>query len=133
MTAMDEILREPVSLRILLADDSRLQQRLATALLQKQGHFVIVPNNGQEAVEALEDQHFDLVLMDAEMPVMDGLEAVSVIRQRERQGGRRTPVVVVTTVPDRGQFVAAGMDAYIAKPLRAEAFNRTMQDLGIRP
>ena len=82
MTARHDNLRQRVPLRILLADDSLLQQTLSVAVLQKQGHDVTVTNNGQEAVDALADQDFDLVLMDVEMPVMDGLEAVSVIRER---------------------------------------------------
>jgi CheY-like chemotaxis protein len=133
MTAINDNLRQPGSLRILLADDSLVQQKHSAAILQKQGHEVTVAENGQEALDALEDQEFDLVLMDVEMPVMNGLEAVSVIRGRERRIGRRIPVVAVTTVPDRGQFFAAGMDGCLSKPLKVGAFNRAMQNLGIQP
>jgi CheY-like chemotaxis protein len=125
--------RQRYRLRILLADDSLVYQKHAASLLEKHGHSVTVTNNGHEAVQALEHQDFDVVLMDVEMPVMNGLEAVSVIRERERNIGRRIPVVAVTTVPDRGQFLAAGMDGWLGKPLKVEAFNRTMQNLGIQP
>ena len=125
--------RHRYRLRILLADDSLMQQKHAASLLQKHGHSVTVTNNGHEAVQALEQQEFDVVLMDVEMPVMNGLEAVSEIRERERSVGRRIPVVAVTSVPDRGQFLAAGMDGWLGKPLKVEAFDRTMQNLGIQP
>lgn len=129
MPATTDDVRQPVSLRILLAEDSLFQQKCAVALLQKQGHAVTVASNGQEALDALQDERFDLVLMDIEMPVMDGLQAVTALRHRERQLGRRIPVIAVTTIPDRGQFSAVGMDACLAKPLQVEALNRTMQKL----
>jgi CheY-like chemotaxis protein len=116
-------------LRILLAEDSLVQQQLAAEILQKDGHRVRVTSNGQEAVEALADQEFDLVLMDVEMPVMDGLQAVSAIRKRETQTGGHVPVVAITSTPSREQCLAAGMDAFVTKPLCPDALSRTMQQV----
>ena len=114
-------------LRILLADDSVVHQKVTAALLQKQGHEVTITSNGKEAVDALESQNFDIVLMDVEMPVMNGLEATTAIRQRESWQGGHIPVVAVTSIPDVARCLAAGMDAHLPKPLQAEALSLTMQ------
>jgi PAS domain S-box-containing protein len=108
-------------LRILLAEDSLVNQKLAIALLEKRGHSVRVANNGREAVAAVESQHFDLVLMDVQMPEMDGLEATAAIRQREEQTGDRVPIIAMTAHAmrgDRRRCLHAGMDGYVAKPIR---------------
>jgi two-component system, sensor histidine kinase and response regulator len=119
-------------LRILLADDSLLQQKHAVALLRKHGHSVTVTNNGHEAVQTLEGQDFDVVLMDVEMPVMDGLEATAIIRERESRMGGHVPVFAVTAISDHERCLAAGMDAYLAKPLSVDVFHQTVQGfLGI--
>jgi CheY-like chemotaxis protein len=119
-------------LHVLLAEDSLVQQKLATILLRKQGHTVKLASNGKEAVDAFEDEHFDLVLMDIEMPVMDGLDATSLIREREGRIGRHTPVVAVTSTTDQERCFAVGMDAYIAKPLSPDVLSATMEQvLGI--
>jgi PAS domain S-box-containing protein len=110
-------------LRVLLVEDSLVNQRLAVALLQKHGHQVTVANDGVEAVATLESQSFDLVLMDVQMPEMDGYEATAKIRQRERQTGRHIPIVAMTAHAmkgDRESCLAAGMDSYVAKPIRAQ-------------
>jgi PAS domain S-box-containing protein len=110
-------------LRVLLVEDSPINQRLAVALLQKHGHHVTVANDGLEAVATLESQAFDLVLMDVQMPEMDGYEATAKIRQRERQTGRHIPIVAMTAHAmkgDRESCLAAGMDGYVAKPIRAQ-------------
>jgi CheY-like chemotaxis protein len=100
-------------LRILLAEDNPVNQQLAMGILAKYGHVVHVAANGREAVDAMERERFDLVLMDVQMPRMGGLEATGIIRQRERQIGRRTPIVAVTAHAmkgDRERCLEAGMD-----------------------
>ncbi len=111
------------TLRILLAEDSLVNQKLAIALLQEQGHHVTVVRNGREAVAASEAGSFDLILMDVQMPEMDGLEATAAIRQRERTTGVRTPIVAMTAHAlkgDKERCLEAGMDSYVAKPIRAQ-------------
>jgi CheY-like chemotaxis protein len=110
-------------LHLLLVEDSVVNQKLAVTLLQKNGHQVTVANDGQEAVAALESQRFDLVLMDVQMPTMDGYQATAKIRQRERQTGGHIPIVAMTALAmkgDRESCLAAGMDAYVSKPIRAQ-------------
>ncbi len=121
------VLEELPPLRILLAEDSRANQKLAVGLLTKWGHRVTVANNGVEAVRAWseppEGRPFDVVLMDVQMPEMDGFEATAAIRERERSLGRHTPIVAMTAHAmkgDRERCLAAGMDGYIAKPIRQQ-------------
>ncbi len=109
--------------RVLLAEDNPVNQRLAVRLLEKRGHLVTVANNGQEALAALERETFDVVLMDVEMPVMDGFAATAEIRKREQETGRHIPIVAMTAHAmkgDRERCLAAGMDDYVPKPLRVE-------------
>ena len=119
--------REP--LRVLLVEDGLVNQKLAISLLTRYGHSVTVAGNGQEAVQLLEAEHYDLVLMDVNMPIMDGLSATTAIRAREKElsGGPRIPIVGVTSSTDRDQCLAAGMDDYIAKPLNAQVLQETLQ------
>jgi PAS domain S-box-containing protein len=110
-------------LSILLAEDSLVNQRVAVALLAKHDHKVTVANDGQETVELWEAQPFDLVLMDVQMPLMDGYEACRQIRARERSTGRHTPVVAMTAHAlkgDRERCLEAGMDDYVSKPVHAQ-------------
>ena len=111
------------SLHILLAEDSLVNQKLAVALLEGQGHTVTLAGNGKAAVAATAAQKFDLVLMDVQMPEMDGLEAAAQIRAREQQTGAHLPIIAMTAHAlkgDRERCLAAGMDNYVAKPIRAE-------------
>jgi signal transduction histidine kinase/serine/threonine protein kinase/tetratricopeptide (TPR) repeat protein/ActR/RegA family two-component response regulator len=111
------------SLRILLAEDGLVNQEVASGLLEMQGHHVTVAENGVEALAALERAQFDLVLMDLEMPEMDGLEATTAIRQKEAETGGHLPIIAMTAhvlpaFQDRCR--AAGMDDYLTKPIQAE-------------
>lgn len=108
-------------LRILLAEDNVVNQRVALGILAREGHAVEVAVNGAAALRALERQTFDLVLMDVQMPEMDGLEAAAAIREKESAGRPRTPIIAMTAhamAGDRERCLAAGMDDYIAKPIR---------------
>jgi PAS domain S-box-containing protein len=107
--------------RILLAEDNAVNQKLAIALLQKRGHTVIPTSNGKEAIEALEREKVDLVLMDVQMPVMDGFEAIRSIRAKELTTGAHIPIVALTAHAmkgDREKCLAVGADDYVSKPIR---------------
>jgi signal transduction histidine kinase/ligand-binding sensor domain-containing protein/CheY-like chemotaxis protein len=109
-------------MKILLAEDNPVNQRLAVRLLEKRGHSVVVANTGREALDVLSAQPFDLVLMDVQMPEMDGLEATGHIRTHERLHGGHIPVVALTAHTmkgDRERCLAAGMDAFVDKPIDA--------------
>ncbi len=117
------------SLKILLVEDGVVNQRVALGFLRKHGHDVTVANNGLEAVEAHARDSFDLVLMDVQMPEMDGLEATQIIRDSERRMGKRTPIIAMTAAAmkgDRERCMRAGMDAYVAKPIVAEELSDTI-------
>jgi two-component system sensor histidine kinase/response regulator len=109
------------ALRLLLAEDNLVNQKLAVRLLEKQGHTVVVAANGREAVEAVQRQAFDLVLMDVQMPEMDGFEATAAIRQLERGTGRHLPILAMTAYAmkgDRERCLESGMDGYVSKPIQ---------------
>ncbi len=111
-------------LRILLAEDNAVNQKIASRLLEKQGHHVTIATDGREALAALDRERFDVVLMDVQMPEMDGFEATAAIRAKERDSGRRLPVIAMTAHAmqgDRERCLAGGMDDYIAKPIGARA------------
>jgi CheY-like chemotaxis protein len=114
--------REP-GLRILLADDNIVNQKVAGRMLQKEGHTITVVDSGFAVLEALERQAFDLVLMDVQMPGMDGVEATISIRRNEKISGNHIPIIALTAhamSQDRDRCLIAGMDAYVTKPIRPE-------------
>jgi CheY-like chemotaxis protein len=110
--------------RVLVAEDNRVNQVLVTRLLERRGHSVEIAPHGKAAVDMVAADHFDLVLMDVQMPEMNGLEATEAIRRREaQQNGPHTPIVAMTAharPEDRERALAAGMDAYLAKPANAD-------------
>jgi signal transduction histidine kinase/CheY-like chemotaxis protein len=130
-------------LRILVAEDNAVNQKLASRLLEKQGHSVVIAGDGKQALILLEQQPFDLILMDVQMPNMDGFEAAAAIRESEKDGAHIAIVAVTAHAMkgDRERCLAAGMDAYISKPIRAADLNDAIEKLaltqasarGIRP
>ncbi len=122
-------------LRILLAEDNLINQRLARYTLERQGHRVVVAATGPEALAALEREPFDLVLMDVQMPEMDGLEATATIRRREEGTGKHMPIIALTAHAmkgDRERCLEAGMDGYVSKPIEADALWRAIREV-VRP
>ena len=118
----DQLIPHSRSLRVLLAEDSKVNQKLAIAILEKWGHRITVAHNGQEAVQMWEHGDFDVVLMDVQMPLCDGLDATRRIRQREAGSTRHIPIVAMTAHALKGdeeRCLASGMDGYITKPIRA--------------
>ena len=109
-------------MNILLAEDNIINQRLAVRILEKFGHRVTVAENGRRAVEILGQQEFDLVLMDIQMPEMDGLQATAAIREKEKGTGLRIPIIAMTAhamIDDKQMCLGAGMDQYISKPIHS--------------
>jgi CheY-like chemotaxis protein len=113
--------RVPSSIRILLAEDNMVNQTLARRLLEKEGYKVSVAGDGLAALLALEKEDYDVVLMDVQMPKMDGLKATAQIRQKELVSGKHMPIIAMTAHAlkgDEARCLAAGMDAYVSKPIR---------------
>ena len=133
--AAPEIITRPVPvavgppLRILLAEDNPINQKVAVHILEKRGHSVRTAGNGKEVLEALEEEDIDVILMDVQMPVLDGFEATARIREREKRTRRHVPVIALTAhalKEDRKRCLDAGMDDYVSKPLKPEELFRTL-------
>jgi PAS domain S-box-containing protein len=119
-------------LRVLLAEDNAINRELVVRLLSKRGHTVVVAVNGKQAVSALETQSFDVVLMDVQMPEMDGFEATAAIRQKEKANGTHVPIIALTAHAmkgDRERCLAGGMDGYVSKPVQAEELIKAVEGL----
>jgi two-component system, sensor histidine kinase and response regulator len=128
-----QTLREDrVPLRVLLAEDNPVNQRVAARLLEKRGHVVVLAENGVRAIQELERQRFDLILMDVQMPVMDGMEATAKIRQNETITGAHIPIIAMTAHAmegDRQRFLESGMDGYISKPVHSRELFEVIESL----
>jgi signal transduction histidine kinase/DNA-binding response OmpR family regulator len=123
----------PDSLRILLAEDNIVNQRVAVGLLKKRGHQVTVANNGVEALAALAATRFDLILMDIQMPQMGGFEATEEIRRRERESGGHIRIVAMTAHAmsgDRERCLEGGMDGYVSKPIDPAVLFAAVEQVG---
>ena len=116
-------------LRILLAEDNRVNQAVAVRMLEKMGHSLTIANNGNEALAAFATQPFDLVLMDIQMPEMDGFAATKEIREKEKNMESYTPIIAMTAHAmkgDRERCLAAGMNGYVSKPINAKELNASI-------
>ncbi len=117
--------------RILLAEDNSVNQKVALYFLEKMGYQAKAVNNGQEVLEAIKKEPFDLIIMDVQMPVKDGIETTTEIRKWEKEQGRYTPIVAMTAhvlKGDQEKCFAAGMDGYVGKPLKFDEFFAVIQD-----
>jgi CheY-like chemotaxis protein len=124
------------ALYVLVADDSPVNQQVAAGLLELRGHRVALVSNGREAVEAWQAEPFDAVLMDVEMPEMDGMAATRRIRELEADGPRHTPIFALSAHAMKGiheQCLAAGMDGYVSKPLQPAELFSTLESIGRPP
>ncbi len=121
------------SLNILLAEDNLVNQKLAVSLIQRMGHKVSVAQNGKQALEAIEREKFDIILMDVQMPEMDGLEATQTIRAKERLiGQQHIPIIAMTAYAmagDRDRCLEAGMDGYVSKPINTQELFETIENM----
>ena len=123
------------TLRILLAEDNLVNQRVTTRLLEKRGHRVVVAATGREALTALEKDNYDLLLMDIQMPEMNGMEATARIREKEKITGGHQPIVALTAHAMKGDqelCLAGGMDGYLAKPIRAQELDQILDQFAGR-
>jgi len=114
----------PTALRILLAEDNVVNQHLISRMLEKMGHLVVIANDGSMALKLLSEQTFDLIAMDVQMPVMDGLEATEKIRMKEQGTSQHIPIMAITAnafAEDRRSCLDVGMDGYVVKPVTAQA------------
>jgi PAS domain S-box-containing protein len=132
--SQEPVLMPPVNnpLHILLAEDNPINQKLTVKMLEMRGHTVVVAANGHEVLAALERETFALVLMDVQMPGMDGLATTAIIRQEEARNGAHIPIIALTAHAmegDRGRCLAAGMDAYLTKPLQSQQLYQTIEHL----
>jgi CheY-like chemotaxis protein/HPt (histidine-containing phosphotransfer) domain-containing protein len=123
-------------LRVLLAEDNVVNQRLVVKLMQKHGHKLVAVSNGVEALDVLERETFDVVLMDVQMPEMGGFEATARLREREKSTGQHVPVIAMTAHAlkgDRERCLEAGMDDYVPKPIQASSLFEAIDRLVPNP
>jgi signal transduction histidine kinase/ActR/RegA family two-component response regulator len=119
------------NLRILMAEDNPVNQRLQARMLEKRGHSVVLAETGAQVLEAMERQSFDLILMDVQMPVMNGLQATVAIRDREQTSGRHIPIIAMTAnamAGDKQVCLDVGMDDYVSKPIRTKELFETIEN-----
>lgn len=123
----NELMRK---LNILLVEDDILSQKVTTFYLKRFGHEVDIAKNGLEAISRFRDEKYDLILMDIQMPEMDGLQATKEIRRKEMDYPEKghTPIIAVTTNPDKAMIFKAGMDGYTQKPFSFNGLNTLLSD-----
>lgn len=123
-------------LRILRAEDGKANQTLAVGLLTKWGHTVQIAENGEDTIALWKSRSCDVILMDVQMPVMDGLKATQRIRELEHSSGKHIPIVAMTAramTGDRERCLAIGMDDYVSKPVRRSELERALREVAIQP
>lgn len=123
-------------LKLLVAEDNSVNQRITQGILQKHGHQVEIVQNGFQVLSALDRENFDAILMDIQMPEMDGLECTQLIRQREINTGEHLPIIAMTAhalVVEKERCIKAGMDAYLTKPINTQSLLKTLQDCASNP
>jgi CheY-like chemotaxis protein len=121
------------NMNVLVAEDNSVNQRLAARLLEREGHSVTIAGSGQEAVDLFEQRPFDLILMDVQMPGLDGLQATARIREKERSTGGHVPIAAMTAQAaesDRLRCLESGMDAYVTKPVHVPALLKIIESVG---
>ena len=121
-----------ISLKVLIVDDNTISRKLAKGILEKQNFDVMTASSGSEAIEKVRDNEFNLILMDCQMPVLDGFETTMAIREIEQELGRYTPIIALTALAmkgDRERCLAAGMDEYISKPILIEKLFRAISNV----
>ncbi|WP_417389791.1 PAS domain S-box protein [Gimesia sp.] len=134
-SSINKIRESTKPLRVLVAEDTPANQKVITAILKKRGHHCVIADNGREAVDYLRSEPFDVVLMDVQMPTMDGLQATAMIREQEYGSGVHTPIIAMTAYAmrgDRDKCIAAGMDSYISKPIDANKLILVLERLAMR-
>jgi len=132
LVTMHSLRQHRSRLKILLAEDNVVNQTLAVRVLEKRGHSVVVADTGRAAVETFEQQPFDLILMDVQMPEMNGLEATAAIRRKEESTGKHIPIIAMTAnamAGDKELCLGAGMDGYLAKPIQMKELFATIERL----
>jgi signal transduction histidine kinase/CheY-like chemotaxis protein len=135
-SAVPEVDTTTTGWRVLLAEDNEVNQQLANRILTRRGHKVETVENGKDALAAWRRQEFDVILMDVQMPEMDGLAATAAIRAEEQAAGKHIPIIALTAhaiMGDRERCLAAGMNGYVAKPLRPEELLAVMTELLVGP
>jgi CheY-like chemotaxis protein len=126
------LLDQARSLSFLVAEDNAVNQKLVVRLLEKRGHSVVLAVNGREALSALEKRSFNVVLMDGEMPEMDGFEATRRLREKEKFSGAHLPIIALTAHAmqgDKDRCLACGMDGYVSKPIKLEELFSVIDDV----
>jgi two-component system sensor histidine kinase/response regulator len=128
-------MNDAVALSVLVAEDNAVNHKLARRLLEKRGHTVVMAGNGKEAVERAKEQKFDVILMDVQMPEMDGCEAAQAIRTWEGNFRRHVPIIALTanaSTDDKAKCMDAGMDAYLTKPIRPAELFAAIESMELR-
>ncbi len=128
--SVSEEIIHPLSLKLLVAEDNSINQRITQGILEKYGHQVTIVQNGFQVLSALDRESFDVILMDIQMPEMDGVECTHILRQKEKTTGEHIPIIAMTAHAlgkEKGKCLQAGMDAYLTKPINTQSLLQTLQ------